>query len=225
MAVHGRMGVYVWLRGKIRHEASGAAGPGILGHGLTADIEVRNIFEYTLVQRPSEPEEALARAQSRVGDDGYNLVWNNCEHFAETWSLDRGSQQASKSISWAISAFAGGLIGATLVPAATLWGSPTLGKAPIGATAGLVLSRLAGRLRRGKFARERPPGSWSRGSCAQNSRTLMLWCPGALRRAEAAEGNLRELQTELAKLQQGLSYATPGGKTWPRALGWMGTTP
>ncbi|CAK9003670.1 unnamed protein product [Durusdinium trenchii] len=51
------------LRGKIRHE-------------------VRNVFEYTLVRRPADPEAVLQRALSRVGEDGYNLVWNNCEHFA-----------------------------------------------------------------------------------------------------------------------------------------------
>ena len=28
------------------------------------------------------PEETLARARSRIGEDRYNLVLNNCEHFA-----------------------------------------------------------------------------------------------------------------------------------------------
>ena len=27
-------------------------------------------------------EEVVANAESRLGSDGYHLVWNNCEHFA-----------------------------------------------------------------------------------------------------------------------------------------------
>lgn len=45
---------------------------------------------------------------SRVGDEGYNLVWNNCEHFAERGGLgqrwsDGGSSGVRGSVSknWA----------------------------------------------------------------------------------------------------------------------------
>eukprot|EP00435_Cladocopium_sp_Y103_P063138 s392_g24.t1 len=143
------------LRGKIRHE-------------------VRNVFEYTLVQRPSQPEDVLQRAMSRVGEDGYNLVWNNCEHFAE-WCVTgrhRSLQVLGAIIGAPQGACLGGAVGLTLVPAATFWGSQTLGKwavtlgiisapvkwpfvvtgvlvaAPIGATLGLVLSRLLARIPR-----------------------------------------------------------------------------
>lgn len=28
------------------------------------------------------PEETVSRAKSRLGERGYNLLWNNCEHYA-----------------------------------------------------------------------------------------------------------------------------------------------
>eukprot|EP00927_Polykrikos_kofoidii_P047757 TRINITY_DN42031_c0_g1_i1.p1 TRINITY_DN42031_c0_g1~~TRINITY_DN42031_c0_g1_i1.p1 ORF type:complete len:998 (-),score=154.39 TRINITY_DN42031_c0_g1_i1:63-3056(-) len=43
-----------------------------------------DISSYSLYERPSDPDEAVRRAESRVGERGYNLVFKNCEHFA-TW--------------------------------------------------------------------------------------------------------------------------------------------
>ncbi|CAJ1352002.1 unnamed protein product, partial [Effrenium voratum] len=104
------------LRGKIRHE-------------------VRNLRDYTLaralaVQRPSNPDEVLQRALSRVGESGYNLIWKNCEHFTE-WCMT--GQHRSRQVFGALvglpqGACLGAVVGAALVPAATLGGSPTLGK-------------------------------------------------------------------------------------------------
>ncbi len=33
------------------------------------------------------PDSAIARAESRIGEGGYNLVTNNCEHFAR-WCVE-----------------------------------------------------------------------------------------------------------------------------------------
>ncbi|CAJ1419889.1 unnamed protein product [Effrenium voratum] len=153
------------LRGKIRHE-------------------VRNLRDYTLaralaVQRPSNPDEVLQRALSRVGESGYNLIWKNCEHFTE-WCMT--GQHRSRQVFGALvglpqGACLGAVVGAALVPAATLGGSPTLGKwavamglmaapvkwhfvvggvlcaAPIGAVMGLVSIRMLARLRRPALVR------------------------------------------------------------------------
>eukprot|EP00931_Biecheleriopsis_adriatica_P107609 TRINITY_DN81931_c0_g1_i1.p1 TRINITY_DN81931_c0_g1~~TRINITY_DN81931_c0_g1_i1.p1 ORF type:complete len:213 (-),score=22.01 TRINITY_DN81931_c0_g1_i1:230-823(-) len=141
------------LRGQIRHEH-------------------RDISQYTLVQRPNNPEEVVQRALSRVGESGYNLVWNNCEHFAE-WCIS--GQQRSLQVRGALvgapqGALLGAVLGAALVPTATLFGSETLGKiavslgiiaapikwpaivfgilvaAPAGACVGLLAFRLARRV-------------------------------------------------------------------------------
>ena len=43
-------------------------------------------------------DEVVANAESRVGVDGYHLVWNNCEHFA-TWS-SKGSPASKQVRGW-----------------------------------------------------------------------------------------------------------------------------
>jgi hypothetical protein len=47
-------------------------------------------------------DEIVAKAESRVGSDGYHLVWNNCEHFA-TWS-STGSGTSKQVRGWAVAA-------------------------------------------------------------------------------------------------------------------------
>jgi hypothetical protein len=37
-------------------------------------------------RRRLDPNEAVERALSRIGEDRYNLLWRNCEHFA-TWAV------------------------------------------------------------------------------------------------------------------------------------------
>ena len=43
-------------------------------------------------------EEIVANAESRLGSDGYHLLWNNCEHFA-TWSAT-GSAASKQVRGW-----------------------------------------------------------------------------------------------------------------------------
>ena len=50
--------------------------------GQIKDEKNQDVSHYELVFRPSDPEVVLARANSRVGRGGYNLWFQNCEHFA-----------------------------------------------------------------------------------------------------------------------------------------------
>jgi hypothetical protein len=43
-------------------------------------------------------EQVVVNAESRLGADGYHLVWNNCEHFA-TWA-SRGSPASKQVRGW-----------------------------------------------------------------------------------------------------------------------------
>ena len=47
------------------------------------------------------PEEVVARARSRLGENGYRLATNNCEHFCE-WCLsgESRSEQVERIIDW-----------------------------------------------------------------------------------------------------------------------------
>jgi hypothetical protein len=47
------------------------------------------------------PQEAVARARSRLGEDRYRLTTNNCEHFCE-WCLSgqSRSEQVDSLIGW-----------------------------------------------------------------------------------------------------------------------------
>lgn len=44
----------------------------------------------TYRRRKHAPEEAVERAEARLGEDRYHVVWNNCEHFAEWCITGRG---------------------------------------------------------------------------------------------------------------------------------------
>lgn len=50
--------------------------------GTIMDEGDQNVSFYELVFRPSDPEAVLRRARSRVGEGGYDLLFQNCEHFA-----------------------------------------------------------------------------------------------------------------------------------------------
>jgi Lecithin retinol acyltransferase len=49
-------------------------------------------------RRQLPAEEVVANAESRLGSDGYHLVWNNCEHFA-TWA-STGSAASKQVRGW-----------------------------------------------------------------------------------------------------------------------------
>lgn len=52
----------------------------------------------THAERPFDHAEAVRRALSRLGEDKYNLLWRNCEHFA-TWCCtgEERSEQVRKA--------------------------------------------------------------------------------------------------------------------------------
>jgi hypothetical protein len=55
--------------------------------------EVR-IYGWSLFEKTFPPEIVVERARSRIGESGYNIVFNNCEHFAH-WcktGIKRSSQ-------------------------------------------------------------------------------------------------------------------------------------
>lgn len=58
--------------------------------------------EIEIVQQSTvfPPEEVVKRASSRLGDNTYHLIFNNCEHFA-TWCINGKphSQQVEKFLS------------------------------------------------------------------------------------------------------------------------------
>ena len=57
-------------------------------------------YHDTNLGEPSQ-EDVLQRAMSRVGDEGYNLVWNNCEHFAvRPWGGGLGSALVRRWVKW-----------------------------------------------------------------------------------------------------------------------------
>jgi hypothetical protein len=95
-----------------------AADPG--GNKATACIRVDSYADFAgagaITVRPYgpgfNPEETIARAESRLGEQGYDLVGNNCEHFAR-WCVtgDHTSEQV-----WA-AASTGGVVGTTVVAA------------------------------------------------------------------------------------------------------------
>lgn len=69
------------------------------------------IFEY---KTQPEPDEVIERAESRLNEQGYDLVFNNCEHFA-TWCVT--GKARSKQVERAAVAAAGtvALVGGVLV--------------------------------------------------------------------------------------------------------------
>jgi phosphopantetheinyl transferase len=74
----------------------------------TTDIEdfcLGNIVEIAVLERRERrfsPEETVARARARLGEGGYNLIHNNCEHFAYECALgvSRSTQEEDARKRW-----------------------------------------------------------------------------------------------------------------------------
>eukprot|EP00405_Crypthecodinium_cohnii_P012250 CAMPEP_0206441578 /NCGR_PEP_ID=MMETSP0324_2-20121206/13357_1 /ASSEMBLY_ACC=CAM_ASM_000836 /TAXON_ID=2866 /ORGANISM="Crypthecodinium cohnii, Strain Seligo" /LENGTH=896 /DNA_ID=CAMNT_0053909351 /DNA_START=69 /DNA_END=2759 /DNA_ORIENTATION=- len=65
-------------------EYLGKGKPGSTPTGLISK-QVRDVSTGRVVQRPLNPNGALARANADVGKTSYNLISNNCEHNARRW--------------------------------------------------------------------------------------------------------------------------------------------
>ncbi len=78
-----------------------AGGPGTVRRvertSIDAFAEGSEVFVRTY-RRRLPVGEVVANAESRLGADGYHLVWNNCEHFA-TW-CSRGSAASKQVRGW-----------------------------------------------------------------------------------------------------------------------------
>lgn len=57
-----------------------------LADGKTAVLlaDGKTIYLRDLLEKSYSPEAVVVRAESRLGEEGYDLIFNNCEHFA-TW--------------------------------------------------------------------------------------------------------------------------------------------
>lgn len=92
------------------------------------------IAEYSESERKYSRSKSVERARSRIGEDGYNLFSNNCEHFV-VWCItgDAKSKQVSsaKKFSAAVALRYVGVAGASTV----VVGGPTLALAGIGLAA------------------------------------------------------------------------------------------
>jgi hypothetical protein len=66
------------------------------------DLSRLQVREYS---NPSDADEVVNRALSRVGEQGYSLCWNNCEHFAN-WCKTGSSESAQvQMVSRGLAAF------------------------------------------------------------------------------------------------------------------------
>jgi hypothetical protein len=90
--------------------------------------------EYIVIkwgERPFTHEETVERAHSRLGEDKYDLIWNNCEHFAR-WCVSGISD--SPQVRDAAAQAAGGL-----ATAVTMYRAGAAAR-----TAGPMLAKIAG---------------------------------------------------------------------------------
>lgn len=62
--------------------AASAFGNGVPGMGLDALLELIESIKKTSHYHLFTPEETIRRAKSRLGETNYNLITNNCEHYA-----------------------------------------------------------------------------------------------------------------------------------------------
>lgn len=73
-----------------------------------------------LPRSPEHGDEVLQRARSKIGEEEYNLVTNNCEHFV-TWAFDKsGSSTQVQSMGWnVVSSAKGGVLAGIAAASAT----------------------------------------------------------------------------------------------------------
>lgn len=88
------------------------------------------------------PDEAVARAESMLGQPGYHLIWNNCEHFA-SWCV--ADEHASDQVDTAVSTTRVAGLGIA-VPAVSMRTVAQLGRGPEFSGPNLMsgLARLGG---------------------------------------------------------------------------------
>ncbi|MEH8123744.1 lecithin retinol acyltransferase family protein [Aeromonas veronii] len=95
--------------------------------------------------RPFSPEECVARAFSRLGEQDYHLLFNNCEHFVLWCIEDRHSSPQVSHATTALAATGSQLLkssqGSQAITSGLMGASASLASAP--ATGGTILSITA----------------------------------------------------------------------------------
>lgn len=95
--------------------------------------------------RPFSPEECIARAFSRLGEQDYHLLFNNCEHFVLWCIEDRHSSPQVNQATTALAATGSQLLkssqGSQTIASGLIGASASLASAP--ATSGTILSVTA----------------------------------------------------------------------------------
>lgn len=95
--------------------------------------------------RPFSPEECVARAFSRLGEQDYHLLFNNCEHFVQWCIEDRHSSPQVNQATTALAATGSQLLkssqGSQAITSALMGASASLASAPV--TSGTILSVTA----------------------------------------------------------------------------------
>lgn len=66
--------------------ANGRKSGPVLRTPISEFAQGRPVRVRTYRDRRYPPDEAVRRAEERVGEDRYSVVWNNCEHFSE-WCI------------------------------------------------------------------------------------------------------------------------------------------
>jgi hypothetical protein len=110
----------------------------LFSHLIDGELGPEGAAELLSFRCASTPDEVVARAKSRLGEEGYDLIWNNCEHFATECVTGEGF---SDQVAVAGPVVAGGVAGG-----ATQW---LLALGPIGLV-GLGALALANSLEFGK---------------------------------------------------------------------------
>lgn len=68
---------------------------------VTADSKAKKNNGKDRKCTPLSPDEVVEKALSMMGEIGYNVLWNNCEHFAAFCRYgQKWSEQADKFLSW-----------------------------------------------------------------------------------------------------------------------------
>jgi len=88
------------------------------------------------------PEQAVSRARSRLGEDAYSVVFNNCEHFVH-WCLQ--GQARSEQVQRVASSAATFATGAAVGAASRYWVRHRLAEAGASAGAGMATGLVAGK--------------------------------------------------------------------------------
>jgi hypothetical protein len=68
------------------------------GCAVSADVELITFIPVCFTFRPLPPDEIVGNALMKIGEVGYNLLYQNCEHFATWCRYGRGNSDQAEII-------------------------------------------------------------------------------------------------------------------------------